>query len=250
MLILRNIVRAGTVCNGMVERHRRTGLGFHGGISVANADPKPVVWCLLSVKQDFLIFPVLDKFPHQNRTGGHDIKNRSTLGKCGGSHAVGCRVNELAHFVLIMNFFPFAKGKIGFLIKGIIKIDLHRSILTAVLPCGIFQKLDMINLFQNHILGNRNADTGDVLRRQHLIRFFHVGKADFCSIVIIIIAVKVCKCILKIILIRRRTMRNEDTAIGNTDFFQRFIHKRFFIHINTDHIRNAGITDSGFSQRF
>ena len=69
MLILRNIVRAGAVRDRVVERHRRAGFRLHGSITVADADPQPVVRRLLSVKQNLLIFPVLNKFPHQNRTG-------------------------------------------------------------------------------------------------------------------------------------------------------------------------------------
>lgn len=74
---------------------------------------------------------------------------------------MGGRVDQLAHLILIMNLLPFPERKIRLLIKGIIKIDLHGSTLPAVLLRRIFQKLKMINLFQNYILGNRDADAGN-----------------------------------------------------------------------------------------
>jgi len=163
---------------------------------------------------------------------------------------VGGRVDQLAHLILIMNLLPFPERKIRLLIKGIIKIDLHGSTLPAVLLRRIFQKLKMINLFQNYILGNRDADAGNAFCRQCLIRFFHVGKADFCPVVKIVVTVKIREGILKIALIGRRAVCHKDAAIGNADLFQRFLHKLFLIHIDTDDIRHAGITDSRFRQRF
>ena len=149
-----------------------------------------------------------------------------------------------------MNFLPFAERKIRLLVKGVIKIDLRRSALSAIVPRRVFQKLKMINLLQNYILGDRDADAGNPFCSQHLICFFHVSKTDFCPIVIIIVAVKICERILKITLIGRRAVCHEDAAIGNADFFQCFLHKLFLIHINADDIRYAGITDSRFRERF
>lgn len=95
---------------------------------------------------------------------------------------MGGRVDQLAHLILIMNLLPFPERKIRLLIKGIIKIDLHGSTLPAVLLRRIFQKLKMINLFQNYILGNRDADAGNAFCRQCLIRFSMLVKQIFAPL--------------------------------------------------------------------
>ena len=67
---------------------------------------------------------------------------------------------------------------------------------------GIFQKLQMVDLIHDNILGNRETNAGNAIGSQGFVGLFQVGKTDLCAIVFILVVMIPGDGILKISLIR------------------------------------------------